>query len=89
MKELEKNFMGRGETKGFAFTQLKASNFAYIYMVSDTFGYVWYECFRRKENTQFSTVSYPKQKSFGIWAWTETTLQEAEEKFDEINKPKD
>lgn len=89
MKELEKNFMGRGETKGFAFTQLRRSNFAYIYEVTDTFGYKWYECFKRKENTRFNTISYPRQNAWGIWAWTETTLQEAEEKFDEINKLKD
>jgi hypothetical protein len=68
MKELELEFTGTGEVKGFMFTQLKRSNFGYIYMVSDTFGQRWYEVFKKKINARFATISYPRQKAFGVWA---------------------
>ena len=89
MKELEKNFTGTGEVRGFTFTQIRRSELGYIYMVLDTFGERWYEVFKRKDNVRFNTISYPRQRAFGVWAWCETTLQNAEEKFNEINEPKD
>lgn len=81
MKELELQFTGTGEVKGFTFSQVKALNFGYIYMVFDTFGQRWYEVFKRKENVRFGTISYPRQKAFGVWAWCEATLQDAERKL--------
>lgn len=81
MKQLEKEFIGRGEVKGFRFTQINKSDLAYLYEV-DCDGSIHYEVFKHKENTQFNCVSYPKTNSFGVWAWTKGTLQEAVEKFE-------
>ncbi len=86
MRELPLTFDGKGEVKDFLFTQLKRSNFGYIYEVfafSDT---RWYEVFTRKENTRFDTITYPNSKSFGMWAWTCRTLKRAEEILHEIDE---
>lgn len=81
MKELEKQFIGRGEVKGFTFTQIKQNGKGYIYHVRDTFGNERYEVFKRVENVRFNTISYPKSKSFGKWAWTTSSLEKAEGLF--------
>lgn len=83
MKELEENFIGRGEVKGFIFTQIKKSKYAYVYKVSNG-AIIHYEVFFRKENNQFNCVSYPSSKAFGSWAWsaTENTYLD---KFEELN----
>jgi len=85
MKELETQFVGKGEVRGFTFTQVKRSNLGYIYRVSDTFGQSWYEVFRRKENVPFNVISYPRCQSYGKWAWTCLTLEKAERKLKWIN----
>jgi len=78
MKQLEIDFEGRGEVKGYHFHQIHADDDGFIYQVtnheSDT---NHYEVFKRKENTQFDCISYPSSKTFGIWAWTTQTLDEA------------
>lgn len=84
MKQLEQNFIGRGEVKGFIFTQINKSEKAFIYKV-DCDGCEHYEVFKRKENKQFNCISYPKTGSFGLWAWTYKDLQKALNKFDELN----
>jgi hypothetical protein len=84
MKQLQENFIGRGEVKGFIFTQIKKSDKAYIYEVNCD-GFVHYEVFKHKENNQFNCVSYPKSLSFGLWAWTKSTLEKAIELFDLLN----
>lgn len=84
MKELEKVFIGKGEVKGFIFTQIKRSNLAYIYEVSLSESAKWYEVFARKEYAKFDMVSYPKSNSFGEWAWTCGTIEKAEEIFHNI-----
>lgn len=89
MKELQKEFVGTGEVKGDKFSQVKQSEFAYIYRRIFNDGGECYEVFRRRENKQFNTVSYPKSKSFGIWAWCCSSLEMAENKFNSINKSKD
>ena len=71
MKELEENFIGKGEVKGFIFTQIKKSEYAYIYSVNNGFS-VSYEVFFRKENKQYNCISYPSSKAFGFWAWSAT-----------------
>lgn len=66
MKELELVIKGRGETKGFTFTQVDKSEFAYIYQSKDADGgHVVYEVFRRVENKMFNCVSYPNSSGFG------------------------
>jgi hypothetical protein len=69
MKELECEFTGKGQVKGFLFTQLKSNHNAYLYEVKDG-KLTHYEVFKRKENIRFNCVSYPKNNSFGVWAFT-------------------
>lgn len=88
MKQLEKTFIGKGEVKGFSFTQLKNNGKAYIYEVSDG-NFKHYEVFKHKENTQFKCVSYPRSKSFGIWAYSVSNLNRAIEIFEEITIQKE
>jgi len=83
MKQLEKSFIGRGQVKGFMFTQIKQNKYGYIYRIeADTLTH--YEVFMHKPNTRFKCVSYPSNNAFGIWAWTYRDLERAEAKFDEI-----
>lgn len=88
MKELDKVIKGRGEVKGYTFTQVKMSKYAYIYVQKyDETGEVHsYEVFERKINKQFDCVSYPKSTSFGSWAWSCKAYNDAVRIFDEINK---
>ena len=94
MKELEKEFEGRGEVSGRIFKQKLANDNAYLYEVIAEDGSVYYEVFERKINTQFNCVSYPKSNSFGSWAWcfkcrtVSESFEKAAKKFEEImNKP--
>ncbi len=92
MKELEKEFVGVGEVKGFLFRQIMQSETAYLYEVNDE-GSFHYEVFKRVEKQasqamrdnvliNFSAkVSYPSAKSFGTTAWTYRNLDTAIEKF--------
>lgn len=82
IKDLPLTFLGQGEVRGVEFEQIDANNYAYIYKRSDGV----FEVFKKVINTQFQTVSYPKSKSFGKWAWCCRTLQDAMKKFDEITE---
>lgn len=82
MKELPLEFTGRGEVKGFTFKQIHASCKAYLYEINGKH----YEVFRRKINTRFGNVSYPKSRDFGRWAWTYNSRELAEKKFNELNQ---
>jgi len=84
MKELQKEFIGIGAVSGFKFTQLKSGN-AYIYKVEIPTGQIHYEVFKRVENARFNCISYPGENSFGLWAFTKKTIEEAELKFNELN----
>ena len=84
MKELNDEFKGIGQVKGYYFQKIKKSPYSYLYEVKNTItGVIHYEVFKRKENTRFNCVSYPTDKAFGIWAWTCMNLDRAIEKFDE------
>lgn len=83
MRQLKENFFGRGEVKGFEFTQLKKTEYGYIYAVN-TGEKVHFEVFKHKENKQFNCISYPKTKSFGVWAWTCGTYKRACEVLNEL-----
>jgi hypothetical protein len=87
MKELEKEFIGRGEVRGFKFTLLYGNSRAFVYKVVNQ-GSEYYEVFRRKENTKYGVISYPSSKAFGIWAWYCSTLDKAMAKFNELSIPK-
>ena len=83
MKELQEQFIGRGQVKGFAFTQIKKTASYYIYEVKSE-GTKYYEVFKRMENTRFGCVSYPTNNAFGTWAWTYLDLNKAKDKADEL-----
>lgn len=83
MKELETEFKGRGQVKGFTFTQIKKNDYGYIYKVN-TGNNNHYEVFKRKINTKFNCISYPSDKSFGLWAWTYKDLDNAIYKLEEL-----
>ena len=86
LKELSAEFIGTGEVKGDKFEQVKRSEFGYIYRRIFKDGGECYEVFKRVENKQFNTVSYPKSKSFGVWAWCCSTLDKAEKRFNTFGK---
>lgn len=78
MKQLEKDFKGRGEVKGYQFHQIHADADGFIYEVSNVeTNNHHYEVFKHVENTQFDNISYPRSNSFGFWAWTAQTIDEA------------
>lgn len=84
IKQLEKEFPGKSEVKGFSFRQITKSDKAYLYEV-DVNGKKHYEVFKHKINTQFGCISYPNSKSFGNWAWTKNALKEAQDQFIYLN----
>lgn len=78
MKQLQQQFQGRGEVKGYTFTQIRVTDKGFIYS-KELNGSLSYEVFKRKENKRFDCISYPTSNSFGIWAWDCKTLERAEE----------
>lgn len=87
MKELQLEFIGRGEVRGFKFTQIKATDMAYLYKVDSGWS-INYEVFKRRENARYGVISYPNSNAFGIWAWTFMSYEKAESKFIELNHKK-
>lgn len=83
-KPLPKQFKGRGEVKGYTFSQISKTDKAFIYEVSSG-NTKHYEVFKRIINKRHGCISYPRSKSFGISAWTCMTLESANKKFDELN----
>lgn len=78
MKQLQQQFQGRGEVKGYTFTQIRVTDLGFIYS-KELNGSLSYEVFKRKENKRFDCISYPTSNSFGVWAWDCKTLERAEE----------
>lgn len=77
---LEKEFKGKGEVKGYYFTQILANDKGYIYekRYKDK---ITFEVFKIKINRRFNKISYPTSKSFGIWAFDVLTYEKAIEIF--------
>lgn len=87
MKELKTEFIGIGEVRGFRFKQLHNNGYAYVYEVyNPDANKCHYEVFERVENAIFGCISYPKSKSFGVWAWCIDDFDKAMLKFEEITK---
>lgn len=84
MKNLESTFIGKGQVKGFIFSKVKESEFAFIYEVN-TGNSIHYEVFEKKINTQFNCISYPRDNAFGSWAFTFINLESAIIKFNGFN----
>jgi len=77
-KPLKTKFSGKGEVLGYLFTQLEKGSNSYLWEVkNEGNGSVHYEVFKERINERFNCVSYPKSKSFGIWAWTKLNLEDA------------
>lgn len=83
MRELQSEFIGKGQVKGFKFTQVQKTKYGYIYEVK-SYNRTWYEVFKRVENSYYNVVSYPTNKAFGVWAWTVNSIQKANELLSEI-----
>ncbi len=84
MKNLNTILVGKGEIKGFTFTQYNQSNKAYLYKVN-TGHTIYYEVFKKTCRVNSIRHCFPTPKAFGVWAWTYTTIEEAIEKFNELN----
>lgn len=85
MEVLQNNSTGKGEVKGFEFTQIQQSEKAYIYKV-DTKYSIYYEVFKKVIKTNSTGHCYPTSKAFGLWAWTYQSLDKAITKFNQLNK---
>lgn len=90
MRKLEKTIIGRGEVRGYTFERVYETDKMYIYAQIDneTHKIHSYEVFEKKVNELFDTESYPQSKSFGAWAWSVATLEEAMVKLKEIESRK-
>lgn len=83
MISLKQEFLGTGEVKGFKFRQIMVAKRAFLYEV-DTGSIKYYEVFRKVINHRFACISYPRSKSFGIWAWNYPSLEKAINKFNQL-----
>lgn len=88
LKPLPLHFSGRGEVRGFQFYQILVSDRAYCYQ-AEVEGVLYYHVFRRAENRQYLTISYPGPKAFGVWAWVYRFREKAEQKFQFLSKKGD
>ena len=89
MRELKKHFEGKGEVKGYTFTQISSSVSSYIYEVEQG-GHKHYEVFKKlvRRNTfkGFNYIPYPNSRAFGFWAWTCMSLKAAKKKLLDLSK---
>lgn len=101
MIELQKEFEGRRNVKGFKFTQLAFNGKAYVYLVSDNDNpetFFWYEVFKRREAQATDVVLggvlvhygarvlYPGDNDFGVTAKCCNTLERAIYWYDKWGK---
>jgi hypothetical protein len=85
LQVLKTQFNGKGEVRGYYFTQLEKGSNSYLYEVkNEENGSIHYEVFKEKINTRFNCISYPKSNAFGIWAWTKLDKQEAKNLFERL-----
>lgn len=90
METLEKEFIGRGEVRGFKFTQVQNNTTSYAYKVTTPSGKVHYEVFRKKVFTGFGSEkeTYPTAKAFGVSAWwcsTPEQIQKLVHRIEELD----
>lgn len=102
MIELDNEFTGTGEVKDFVFKQIKASNKAYVYEVNCLdIEKTHYETFLRKESKDMHTVmgginvffpakvKYPNSSAMGKTAWTFRKIEDAIQRWEELNNRKE
>jgi hypothetical protein len=85
IKELKTDFIGKGQVRGFRFTQISKTDSAFLFLVN-TGDSIYYEVFKRVINERYGCVSYPTDRAFGIWAWTTPSLTRAMEILNEITE---
>jgi hypothetical protein len=78
MRPLPKEFDGKGEVKGYTFTQVVKERFGYVYRV-DGGSKTRYEVFKHKENERYGIVRYPRSQHFGRWAYWTFDFERAKE----------
>jgi hypothetical protein len=84
MKQLQKEFEGIGEVKGYSFKQIQEiKGVLYVYEVKG-FGATHYEVFKHVENGRFNCVSYPRSTVFGVSAWSCSSIGRVAEIGDRI-----
>jgi hypothetical protein len=96
IKDLENQFEGTGEVKGFKFRKLAFAQHSYLYEVTCD-GKLYYEIFKRVKtpicidfekrlysDTEFKEV-YPKANAFGLTAWCKYDLEDATKLMYKIN----
>jgi len=96
IKELENEFIGVGEVKGFKFRKIQSTQYAYTYEVLQN-GVMYYETFKRLKSpvcidfekriysdTDFKEF-YPKANRFGVDAFTFKNEIDAVNKMIEID----
>ena len=76
IKDLDMTFMGRGQVKGYKFTQISTTDYGFLYEVN-TGDTKYYEVFKKVINHRFARISYPTNKAFGVWAWTTPDINRA------------
>ena len=84
MKQLESNFIGKGEVRGDHFSLLGMTDRAFIYQRTGC-GVIHYEVFQKKLNSRFGCISYPTSRGFGIYAWTYGDLRAAIKKYNQLS----
>ena len=84
MKQLKEYFSGRGQVKGYVFSQISMTKYGFLYEVKGD-NTIHYEVFKRSENTMYDCISYPTDKAFGVWAWTAQNLERAKEILNTID----
>lgn len=77
IRELELQFIGRGEVKGDLFEQLQFNGTLYLYRRTAPTGRVCYEVFKRKVHPTRGHVRYPHSNAFGPWAKCVCSYDEA------------
>ena len=97
MTPLQKQFIGKGTMKGFQFTQLLASDKAYLYQINVNDTLIYYEVFKariakgrtlifdNREVIYEEHIKYPSDEDFGKFAWCYNCLDKAIVKFNKIN----
>ena len=82
--QLPKYFLGKGEVRGYKFTQIKSSTNAYLYRV-DSVNNSHFDVFKKHIDTRYDKEYYPKSRSWGYSAWTFKEHKKAFRKFQELN----
>ncbi len=100
LEKLEKVFSGKGEVRGYEFTQIRDCRGAYMYIKTHIDSNVQnYEVIRKivvpkiiwetKEKTGHYKETYPRSNRFGVDAWNFADLESATIKMNQIKKESD